>query len=134
MLKKILGIIAGFVVWSVLWVGSHTLFAVISPNWFGKMNSDIAEAASKGLGYQVDSTILILILIESLIISILAGFLTALIAQENKISTIILGVLLLLFGILVQVSIWHYMPLWYHFLFLFFLIPMAVLGGKLRKP
>jgi hypothetical protein len=133
MLKMVLGIIVGFVVWTVLWVGSHALFAALSPNWFGKMGTDMADAAGKGIPYQVDSTILILILIESFIVSIISGYVTAAIANENVLSTFILGILLLLVGILIQASIWNYMPLWYHLPFLIFLIPMAVLGGKLKK-
>src|SRR5262245_47805172 len=133
MLKLILGVIVGFVVWSLLWVGSHSLFAVLSPNWFGKMNAGIMEARAKGTDYTADSTILILILLESFIISIFSGYLAALIAKENTITTFILGVLLLLVGLLVQIGIWNYMPLWYHLPFLILLIPMTVLGGKLRK-
>ena len=91
------------------------------------------EAQKSGASYQVDSTILIPILLESILISIFSGYLTASIAKENKISTIVLGILLLLVGLMVQISIWHYEPVWYHFLFLFLLIPMTIFGGKLKK-
>ena len=133
MLKMILGIIVGFVVWSVLWVGSHALFAVISPNWYGKIDAEFMDAVTKGTAYTVDSFVLVISLIRSVVFSIIAGYLAVLIAKENKTSTIILGILLLLVGIMVQIGIWHYEPVWYHFLFLFLLIPMTIFGGKLRK-
>jgi hypothetical protein len=133
MLKMILGIIAGFVVWSVLWVGSHSLLAVLSPDWYGRIDAEFMSAVTSGADYTVDSTILIISLIKSVIFSIIAGYLAALIAKENTISTIILGILLLMVGILVQVRIWNYEPLWYHLPFLILLIPMTILGGKLKK-
>jgi hypothetical protein len=133
MLKMILGIIAGFVVWSFLWVGSHALFGIISPDWYGKIDVEFMEAVTGGADYTVDSTILFISLIRSVIFSIIAGYLTAFIAKENVISTIILGILLLLVGILVQIGIWRYEPIWYHLSFLILLIPMTILGGKLKK-
>lgn len=133
MLKMILGIIVGFVVWSVLWIGSHALFGVLSPNWYGKIDTELMDAVTKGTDYTVDSMILITSLIRSVIFSIIAGYITAMIARENTISTFILGVLLLLFGIMVQIGIWKYEPVWYHLSFLILLIPMTVLGGKLKK-
>jgi hypothetical protein len=41
--------------------------------------------------------------------------------------------LLFLFGLMVQIVAWRYIPIWYHFLFLFLLIPVTIAGGKLRK-
>ncbi len=133
MLKIILGIIVGFIVWSVLWAGSHELIKILSSGWYGKIDTEFMDAITKGTSYTVDSTILVLSLIRSVLFSIIAGFVAAFIAKENTLSTLILGVLLLIVGILVQVSIWSYMPLWYHIPFLILLIPMAVFGGKLKK-
>ena len=133
MLRIILGAIAGFIVWSVLWVGSDAIISVISPNWYGKSLVDFQNAVDNKLPYTVDSTILIMSLIRSVIFSIFAGFATALIAKENSKSTLGLGILLLLFGIFIQSIYWNYVPLWYHIPFLALLIPMAILGGKLKK-
>ena len=131
MLRIILGIIVGFIVWSVLWVGSDALFSVISTDW-GKPSTEFREAAANKTPYALSSAVLIALLIKSLIVSLISGFIAALIAKENSKSTFILGALLLLFGIFVQVGYWNYMPLWYHFLFLFLLIPMTIFGGKLK--
>jgi hypothetical protein len=132
MVRIILGIIVGFIVWSVLWVGSDALFSAISTDW-GKTSAEFRDAVAGKTPYALSSTVLIALLIKSLIVSLISGFIAALIARENTKTTFVLGVLLLLFGIFVQVGHWNYMPLWYHFLFLFLLIPMTVLGGRLRK-
>jgi hypothetical protein len=131
--KIILGAIAGFIVWSVLWVGSDAVFSLISPNWWGKTSLEFRVAVENRTPYALDTMVLILLLVKSVIISVISGFITAAIARENTKSTFVLGILLVLFGIFIQSIHWNYMPLWYHVPFLLLLIPVAVLGGKLRK-
>ena len=132
MVRIILGAIAGFIVWSILWVGSDAVFSAISTDW-GKTSTDFREAVAKNTPYALSSTVLVALLIKSFIVSIISGFVTALIARENTKSTFASGVMLLLFGIFIQYTHWNHMPLWYHIPFLIMLIPMAILGGKLRK-
>jgi hypothetical protein len=62
----------------------------------------------------------------------MAGFLAALIAGENKRAPLILGFLLLAFGLLIVVLSWPYVPIWYHIIFTAMLLPMVILGGKLK--
>ncbi|HEX8367115.1 MAG TPA: hypothetical protein VF604_00985 [Pyrinomonadaceae bacterium] len=133
MLRIVLGASVGFIVWSVLWVGSDALFSAISPGSYGKNLSELEAAVNNKTTFTADSTILIIALVRSVIFSIISGFIAALIAKENTKSTLALGVLLLLFGIYIQSIFWNYAPLWYHIPFLVLLIPMAILGGKLRK-
>jgi Ni,Fe-hydrogenase I cytochrome b subunit len=121
MLKIILGVIVGFVVWSILWVGCDSVIRVISPG----------IAPSKDLS-DIPTVYLAVKLILSVIFSIISGFIAALIAKENAKSTLILGVLLLLVGIMVEVSIWNLLPVWFHLAFLILLIPMTVFGGRMR--
>ena len=132
MVRIILGVIVGFIVWSVLWVGSDAVMSVMSPDW-GKTSAEFRAAVENKTSYTLDATVLIILLIKSLIVSIISGFVTALIAKENFKSTVGLGILLLVFGIFIQSVHWNYMPLWYHIPFLVLLIPMTILGGKLRK-
>lgn len=132
MLKIILGIIVGFIVWSLLWVGSDAVFGVISPSW-GKTSADFQAAAANKTPFTLESWILIVLLVKSFIVSIISGFVTALIARENFKSTFILGVLLLIFGVFVQSGFRNYMPLWYHIPFLLMLIPMTILGGRIWR-
>jgi MFS family permease len=131
--KIILGIVVGFIVWSVLWVGSDAVLMALSPDWYGKHQTEFENAVNNQTPFTVSSTILIIGLIRSVIFSIISGFLAALIAKENTKSTLGLGILLLLFGIFVQSIFWNYVPLWYHIPFLLLLIPMTILGGKLKK-
>jgi len=132
MARMIFGVIAGFIVWSILWVGSDAVFGLISADW-GKTSTEFREAVANKTPYALSATVLIALLVKSFIVSIISGFICALIARENAKSTVVLGVLLLLFGIFIQISHWDYMPLWYHIPFLILLIPMTVLGGKFRK-
>ena len=66
------------------------------------------------------------------IVSVMSGFLAALIAGENKRAPLVLGFLLLALGLLKVVMSWPYVPIWYHVIFTAILIPMAIMGGKLK--
>lgn len=132
MWRMILGIIAGFIAWSVLWVGSDATFSIISSEW-GKSSTAFRAAVENQTPYTVSTTVLLVLLVKSVVISIISGYLTAMIARENFKSTVGLGVLLLIFGVFIQAAHWNYMPLWYHLPFLLLLIPVTILGGKLRE-
>ena len=133
MVRIILAIIVGFIVWSILWVGSDFVLMAISPDWYGKHQTDLEAAALSQTPFMSDSLVLIIALIRSVIFSIISGFLAASIARENTKSTLGLGILLLLFGIYIQTIFWNNAPLWYHIPFLALLIPMTILGGKLKN-
>ena len=133
MLRIILGAVVGFIVWSILWVGFDAVLSLISPGWYGKTSADFRAAVASQTPYALGSGVLIWLLIQSVICSLASGFTAAMIAKENFISTLLLGVLLLLFGIFVQYLHWNYQPLWYHIPFLLLLVPMTYLGGKLSK-
>lgn len=133
MLRIILGVIAGFIVWSILWVGSDAVISAISPDWYGKNLIEFQNAVDTKQPFVVSSVILIMSLIRSLIFSLIAGFTAALIARENTLSPFLTGVLLLAFGIFIQAMYWNYIPLWYHIPFLLMLIPATYLGGNWRK-
>jgi len=120
MLKIILGVVAGFFIWSILWVGTD---AVLKAVWAGYKENVEAMSFSPAM--------LIVPLILSAVCSITAGFVAALIAGENSKSPLILGALLLIAGIFAQMGVWDKIPLWYHLAFWILLIPMTVLGGKL---
>ena len=132
MLRIILGIIVGFVAWSILWVGSNEVLVTLSPAWWGAHQTAFERAWTNGEAFSADSTIMIINLLRSFAISIISGFLAAVVANETKRTTLVLGVLLLLFGLFVQISAWRLIPIWYHFLFLFMLIPMTITGGRLK--
>lgn len=133
MVRIILSVIAGFVIWSVLWVGSDFILMMISPGWYAKQINDLDAAAKTGTAFMPDSVFFVIALVRSVFVSLISGYLTALSAKENSKSTLGLGVLLLAFGIFVQSVYWNNAPLWYHLSFLILLIPMTILGGKLKK-
>lgn len=133
MVKIILAVIGGFVAWSILWIGSDQVLQSISPDWYGAHQIGFDKAMFNKSEFTPDSTILLMHIARSIIFSIIAGYLAALIAGENARSPLILGILLLLFGLMVQFMAWNYLPMWYHAIFLLLLLPMTVLGGKLKK-
>ena len=121
MTKVIAGFVVGFIVWSILWLGSDVLivsFPTLAPS------GDYAV---------IPTNYLLLKLSSSVIFSIIAGLIAAWISGETMKAPLILGVMLLIVGLIVQISRWKPIPVWYHILFLILLLPMAVLGGKLRK-
>lgn len=106
------------------------MLTVISPNWYAKHIIELNTAAANGQPYKSETLMTLMALSLSVICSFIAGFTTALIARENVKSTLILGILLFIVGLLVSISFWNYFPLWYHILFLSLLIPVTILGGK----
>jgi hypothetical protein len=132
MLKIVLGVIAGFVAWSVLWIGSDQVLIMASPSWYGLHQDDFQLAMLNKDPFNPDATILVMNLIRAVIISIMTGFLAAFIAGENRRTPLILGILLFAFGLMVEIMAWNYLPIWYHLVFLALLIPFTVLGGRLK--
>jgi hypothetical protein len=132
MLKIVLGVIAGFVAWTVLWLGSDQVLTLASPGWYGIHQDDAFLALQNGEAFQANSTIMIIRLAVAAIATIMSGFLAAFIANENRRTPFALGVLLLIVGIGFQVPAWNVMPIWFHVIFLALLIPLSILGGKLK--
>ena len=132
MLRIILGVIAGFIVRSIVWVGMDALLSALSPGWFGKNLTDFQNAVERHENFMTTVSVSIYLIFQSVVCSLLAGFTAALIAKENQKSTIALGILLLITGILVEAMHWNYLPIWYHVIFLLLLIPATILGGRLR--
>jgi hypothetical protein len=62
-----------------------------------------------------------------------SGYVTArIVGVAWAFPAVALGVLLLATGVLVQLKLWYLIPLWYHLAFLLVLIPMTLLGARLR--
>ncbi len=132
MLRVILGIVAGFVAWSISWIGSDQVLQMLSPDWYGAHQAAFEKAVFNQTEFKADTAILTMHLVRSIIISIMSGFLAAFIASGNRNAPFGLGILLLAFGIFVQVMAWNYLPVWYHIVFLALLLPMTILGGRLK--
>ncbi len=132
MLKIVLGVIAGFVAWSVLWAGSDQVLVMASPGWYGIHQDDAYLALQNGESFSADTTIMLIRLAVAAIATIMSGFLAAFVAGENRRAPFALGILLLIVGIAVQASAWNVMPIWFHVIFLALLLPLSILGGKLK--
>jgi len=132
MLRIILAVIVGFVVWSILWLGSDQVLINASKDWYGAHQHGFETAMLNETPFMPDSTILLMHLVRAVIISLMSGFLAAFIAGENKKAPLALGILLFLFGLMFEIMAWNYLPLWYHAIFLLLLIPVTVIGGRLR--
>ena len=132
MIRIILGVIVGFLVWSILWVGSDQVL-IATFGWYSDHQGAFQKAFSTGGDFDASVMILLMHLVRSVIISFVAGYLAALIAKENRRSPLILGILHFLFGLMVEVIAWHYLPVWYHLVFLVLLIPVTMAGGKAKK-
>jgi len=134
MIRIILGVIAGFVAWLVVWVGIERVLSAISPAWFGAQQAAFQAAIETGTSFTADTTFLLTQIAMAAVVSLLAGFLAALIAGENKRAPLVLGLLLLGLGLLKLAMSWAYVPIWYHVVFTAILLPMAMIGGRLKSP
>ena len=133
MLRIILGVIVGFVAWSIVWVVGDQFLATVSRDWYGAHQDRVAMAVVNGESFNADTTIVLIGLVRSIIASIMAGFLAAIIAGENRRAPLILGIILLAVGVAVQIHLWNVFPIWFHLIFWALLIPMTILGGKMKQ-
>jgi len=132
MVRVILGVVAGFIAWSIIWVGSDEVLKMASAGWYGTHQLGLEKAITNRTEFAADSTILGIGIIRSIIASILSGFLAAFVANGNRNAPLILSMVLLLVGILVQSMMWNQLPIWFHLIFLALIVPMTILGGRLK--
>ena len=130
MLRIVLGVIAGFIGWLIVWVVSEKIISAIWPA-FGVHQRAFEEAVKNGGEFTPDTTMLLTHIVMGSIVSVMAGALAALVAGENSRAPLIAGCLLLAMGIAKAVMSWPYVPIWYHVIFTALLLPMTILGGKL---
>jgi hypothetical protein len=118
--RNVLAVVAGVVLWSVLWVGGAQVAALMGA---GDVAGQSVTRTGALLGY----------IAFSVVLSVLAGYTTASAAGGSRMRAVHIaaGVLLLL-GIGFEVSAWHLTPVWYHLVFLVLLVPAVVYGGRLR--
>ena len=132
MLRIVLGVIAGFVAWTMAWFGGERILSAISPEGFGAHQAAFQAAIENGGQFTADSTLLLIHIVLGSIVSVMSGWLAALIAGENKRAPLALGFLLLAFGVLKAVMSWPYVPIWYQVIFTAVLMPMTIMGGRLK--
>jgi hypothetical protein len=130
MVRIVLGVIAGFFAWVIVWFGSEKILSAIWPE-FGAHQLAFEAAIKNGGQFTADTRMLLIHIVLGSIVSVMSGFLAALIAGQNTRAPLVLGFVLLAFGLLKAVMSWPYVPIWYHVIFTALLIPMAIIGGRL---
>lgn len=118
--RDVVAVLAGAVLWAVLWVGGSALAAPMVGVVAGQPITDTGVLLGY-IGYSV-------------LLSVLAGYTAAAVAgQHDPMRPVrwLAGVQLLL-GIVFEVSAWSLTPVWYHLVFLVLLVPAVLLGGRLR--
>ena len=122
MIRSILSVLAGFALWTVLWLASNAALAATVPGAFRE------DGSTDSVG------MLLLLLVLSVVFSVIAGYVTALLAHEKTTQhTLALGLALLAVGIFVQIQYWDVMPVWYHLSFLALLVPGVLLGAQTQR-
>jgi hypothetical protein len=119
--RAILAVLAGAAVWAVLWVGGTQAAQAAFPEILPVGQPLTHSGALVGyIGYSV-------------LLSLLAGYVTAAVAHKNPMPAVWgLATLQLALGIGFEVSAWSLTPLWYHLVFLALIVPATVYGGLLR--
>lgn len=133
MLRIISGVVGGFLAWAVAWFGGEQILSAIWPEAFGTHQRAFQAAIENGGPFTADTTLLLMHIVLGSIVSLMAGYLAALVAGGNQRAPLALGVLLAAFGLLKAAVSWPYVPLWYHVLFTALLIPMTIMGGRLMR-
>ena len=132
MVRIVLGVIAGFFAWAIAWVGGEKILSAVWPEGFGAHQRAFQAALEHGGQFTADTTLLLTHIVLGSMVSVMSGFLAALIAGENRRAPLVLGFLLAALGLLKAVLSWQYVPLWYHVIFTALLLPMTIVGGKLK--
>jgi hypothetical protein len=132
MLRIVLGVIVGFFAWAIVWFGIEQILSAVFPVWYGAPQQAFQEAVENGGQFTAETRLLLSHLVIGSVVSVIAGFLAAVVGGENKRAPLILGFLLLGLGLLKAVMSWPYVPIWYHVTFTALLLPMAIFGGKLK--
>ncbi len=119
--RIILSVVIGFVLWTALWLGSNAALQASIPNAFEES------------GTTSNSLILVGILGIAILVSLVSGYVTTIVAAKRSMTpTVVLGFALVAVGIFVQVQYWNVMPIWYHMSFLAALLPCSLIGGLMR--
>ncbi len=117
MLRAVLAVIAGYAIWTALWLLGNLAIAQVWP--------EVADPEFTSLPQPA----LIAALALSFVCSLVAGLLAAKVHAGKPV--LVMSILLLVTGIAVQSGVWDRMPLWYHLVFLVAIVPLCLVGGRL---
>lgn len=122
MKRAALGTVAGYALWTALWVGGGRGLARVFPE----------EAAAFRDGGALTATgYLACALVLSVVCSLLGGRVAASLARDRARGAVpALAALLLLTGVGVHIAYWSRLPVWYHVVFLVLIVPVTLIGGR----
>lgn len=117
--RTIGAIVAGVVVWGFLWNAGTIIAEAMLPYSF----TDPITSVPLLLG----------LIAYSAVLSVGAGWITAVVKGAQPMGAVQgLATANLTIGIVVEVSYWSLMPVWYHLIFLALVVPMTLVGGRIR--
>lgn len=120
MVKGILGVVVGLVVWIAVALGAGLILRL----WPAYVSVAAAMAFTLPM--------LIARLSIGAAATIAAGLVAALIARRSMAAPVITGLLLLVIFIPDHIHLWSKFPVWYHLTFLVSLLPLTYAGGRIR--
>jgi hypothetical protein len=117
--KNIIAVLIAPIVWGLVGVPGNLVIM--------SMNPEVSTGT-------VTETYLFSALIASFFYSAIAGGVAAWVAQPNfERIGLYAGVAVLAVGIAVQAANWNALPQWYHLAFLFWLIPLCMVGANIVR-
>lgn len=121
MVRNIISVITGWLSWGVLC--NVILFPILMSVFPDQFENMIPQTTAMVLAS----------LIMTFVCSVAAGYIVGLVATSDHLKWIKASAILnFVFAVVVQISYWDAMPVWYHIIFLASIMPLMVLGGKER--
>jgi len=121
--RVLLAVVAGWLLYGIVWNLVAFGMSAVFPDTFV-----IGEPLS-------DTLVLIIYLVLSIPVSVLSGFAAARIGLMHAGTAVkALTIVNLITGIAVQAMAWNLLPAWWHILFLLFIVPATLYGGRLVSP
>ena len=120
MVKRILAVVAGLVVWTVL----ATVAGLIMRNAWPEYAA-VADAMTFTLPMMLAR------LSIGAVATLAAGLVTALVWKRSALAASATGLVILLLFIPQHIMLWSKFPVWYHLTFLLSLVPLTYAGGRI---
>jgi hypothetical protein len=122
MIRSVLAVITGFVVWLVVATLGNFLIRAMLPGY---------AAAEPGMAFTL--AMLLARLTLGLVSSVVAGFASSAMARGQVAASYAFAIALVLCFLPIHYNLWSKFPLWYHLTFLVTLAPLVLLGAIAQR-
>jgi len=122
MVRLILAVVAGLVTWMIVVTGIDHLLRAVLP---GYLAAEPTMRFTLGMMFAR--------LAMAAVTSIVAGYVTAVVARDRMIAAYICGALVLAPFVYIHVTHWSLFPIWYHLFFLITLLPLVLCGALIHQ-